>query len=222
MVASPLLFGLALHFRLHHHFHGPPIDYAGLALAAAASFFGIPGPGEPVLIAGGIFAARGQLDLASVLLAAFAGATGGGVVGWLLGLKFGRAVLTAPGPLRRMRHGALERGDEIFERFSVLAIVLTPSWVAGIHRVGSGVYLITNAVSALVWAVGIGLGAYYAGPAVVDAVGDLGTATGIALALLVVVAVGIEVGRRRRRSRRATAAGPSRTSTGTGQPGPPR
>ena len=56
IVKVVLVVGLAL--RLHHHFHGPTIDYVGLALAAAASWVGVPGPGEPVLIAAGVFAAR--------------------------------------------------------------------------------------------------------------------------------------------------------------------
>jgi hypothetical protein len=49
-----------------------------------------------------------------------------------------------------------------------------------------------------VWAVGIGLGAYYAGPPVLDVIGDVGTATAVGLGLLVLVAVGLEWRRRRR------------------------
>jgi membrane protein DedA with SNARE-associated domain len=55
-------------------------------------------------------------------------------------------------------------------------------------------------VSAAVWAVGIGLGAYYAGPPVLDVISDVGTATAIGLGVLVLVGVGIEVVRRRRRT----------------------
>src|SRR2546421_13103109 len=38
-----------VHLAFHHHFHGAPFDYLGLAAAAAASWLGVPGPGEPVL-----------------------------------------------------------------------------------------------------------------------------------------------------------------------------
>jgi membrane protein DedA with SNARE-associated domain len=192
-----LIFGFAL--RLHH-LHGPPVDYVGLAAAAAASWVGVPGPGEPVLIAAGVFAAQHKLDIGEVLLVAWASATTGGIVGWLVGLKLGRTVLAGAGPLRRMRLAALERGDEIFGRFPVLAIILTPSWVAGIHRVGTGTYLLTNVVSATVWAAGIGLGAYWVGPAVIDFVDDLGWITGVGLVLLVLLGVLFEVRRRRRRA----------------------
>jgi membrane protein DedA with SNARE-associated domain len=193
------LFHLHLHLHLHYHFHGPPIDYVGLAAASAASWFGLPGPGEPILIAAGVLAAQHKLDLVSVLLVSWAAATAGGIAGWLLGLKAGRAFLTAPGPLRRLRIRAVDRGEKVFDRYPVTAIILTPAWVAGIHRVRPTVYLITNALTAVLWAGGIGLGSYFIGPSVVDTVDDLGVLSAVGLGLLVVAGVGIEVGRRRRR-----------------------
>lgn len=202
--ATSLIVGLLhIHLHIHHHFQGPPIDYVGLAAASAASWFGLPGPGEPILIAAGVLAAQHRLDLGSVLLVSWAAATGGGIAGWLLGLKAGRAFLTAPGPLRSLRIKAVDRGEEVFDRYPVTAIILTPAWVAGIHRVRPVVYLITNALTAVVWAGGIGLGAYFIGPSVVDAVGDLGTVTAVGLGVLVLAGIGTEVARRRRRRRAA-------------------
>ena len=107
---------------------------------------GCPGPGEPVLIAEAVFAARHKLDICSVMLVAWAGAAVGGVVGWLVGLKAGRALVTARGPLRRLRINAVARGEDVFARHPVLAIYLTPSWVAGIHRVRAAPYLTVNAI----------------------------------------------------------------------------
>jgi membrane protein DedA with SNARE-associated domain len=200
---------LAFHFHLHlHHFHGSAIDYVGLAAAAIASWVGLPGPGEPVLIATGVLAARHHLDITGVLLVAWAAATLGGIAGWLIGRVAGRGILTFPGPLHKFREGAVARGDRIFIRHPVLGVVLTPSWIAGIHRVRARVYLITNALSAAVWALVIGLGAYYVGPSIVDLAGDLGLVTGIALGLLVMLAVGGELLRRRRRAARRRAGEP--------------
>ncbi|MHB8657955.1 MAG: hypothetical protein ACYC91_08365 [Solirubrobacteraceae bacterium] len=198
-----LTFALALH--LHHRFHGPPVDYAGLAAAAAASWIGVPGPGEPVLIAAAILAARHKLDIGSVLGAAWLGAAAGGVAGWLLGMKAGRAVLSTRGPLLRMRRNALARGDAIFGRYAVLAILLTPSWIAGIHRVRPALYLPTNAGGAALWAVGIGLGAYFAGPPVIEVVGDLGWVLGALLVAFVITVLGAAELTRRRRRRTADA-----------------
>jgi membrane protein DedA with SNARE-associated domain len=197
-IGALLSFALAL--KLHHHFHGPAVDYAGLALASAASWIGVPGPGEPVLIAAGVFAAKHNLDIVSVLVVAWLGATVGGIGGWAAGMKGGRALLTSRGPLAGMRAAALARGDDVFRRFTVVAILLTPSWIAGIHHVRAAVYLPVNAAAAALWAAGIGLGAYYVGPTVVEFVGDLGLVTGIGLGVLVAAVVIAEVLRRRRRA----------------------
>jgi membrane protein DedA with SNARE-associated domain len=184
-----------LHIHLHH---AQPLDYAGLAVAAAASWIGVPGPGEPVLIAAGVLAAKHRLDLGSVLVIAWLSATAGGIAGWAIGLRAGRAILTAPGPLRSLRIKAVAHGEYVFARYPVIAIVLTPSWIAGIHRVRSAVYQPTNAIAAALWAAGLGLGGYFAGPPVVDLVNDLGTAAAIALGVLIATAVAFALRQRRR------------------------
>jgi membrane protein DedA with SNARE-associated domain len=208
-LALPILalLHIHLHIHLHHQFHGPPFDYVGLAAAAAASWIGIPGPGEPVVIAAGVLAAKHQLSIAGVILVAWLAATAGGIVGWLIGRVAGRAVLTAPGPLRSFRLATVERSEAVFNRYPVTAILLTPSWIAGIHRVRSAIYQPTNAISALVWAGGLGFGSYLIGPAVLDFFSDLGLVTGVIVAVAIVAVVGFELRRRRvRRNRRRKAA----------------
>jgi membrane protein DedA with SNARE-associated domain len=195
----PVLALLHIHLHIHiHRFHGPPFDYAGLAAAAAASWVGVPGPGEPVLIAAGVLAARHQLDIVEVLFVAWLAATAGGVAGWLVGLKAGRAFVTAPGPVRKLRLRAVERGEEVFERFPVFAIVFTPSWVSGIHRVRNRIYQPINALGAAGWACLYGLGGYFAGPSVIDLVQDVGVLTAVVVVALIAVGVTLEVRRRRR------------------------
>ena len=190
---------LALH--LLHHVHGPTIDYVGVAAAAFLSWFGLPGPGEPVLIAASIVAAKHKLDLTPVLLTATAGAVLGGILGWSVGRVAGRSLLTMPGPLRKMRRRAAVRGEELFKRREVLAVLLTPSWVAGINRAGVVVFNFTNAGSAVMWAVGVGVGAYLLGPVVLDLGQDAGLIASVALVVLIVVSVGGQLLRRRRRRR---------------------
>ncbi|HUO74683.1 MAG TPA: hypothetical protein VMU39_28190 [Solirubrobacteraceae bacterium] len=205
-----LVLGLAL--RLHHRIEGPPIDYAGLAAAAAASWVGIPGPGEPVLIAAAVFAAKDRLDISVVLFVAFAAATAGGVAGWLIGMKAGRAIITTRGPLHNARRNALARGEEVMAKHPIAGVLLTPSWIPGILGVRARVYLPLNAIGAALWAVGIGLGAYFLGPTIVDVVNDFGWISAIGIALLVASAVATEIARRRRRERRAEARAASQTT----------
>jgi membrane protein DedA with SNARE-associated domain len=174
------------------------LDYAGLGLAATAGWVGVPGLGETALIASGVLAARGRLDLAEVVSVAFVGAVMGGIAGWLLGLKLGYAVFAGPGPLRGIRLRVLGVGERFYARFGMYAVFFTPSWLAGINRMRSRPYLIVNAISAVLWAVVIGVGAYAVGPSIDDVVSDVGLG-GLAVALL--VAGGVELVRRSRRRR---------------------
>ncbi len=201
-LTPPVLALLHLHLHLHHHFHGPPFDYAGLAIASVASWVGVPGPGEPVLIAAGVLAARNQLDIVTVVGSSWVAAIFGGELGWLIGRQAGRTVLTAPGPLRPLRIRAVARGEEVFAKHPVIAIALTPSWIAGIHRVKGRIYHPVNALSALAWACGYGFGAYIVGPTVIDVVADVGVITAIGLFGLIGFGVLLEVRRRRRRANR--------------------
>jgi membrane protein DedA with SNARE-associated domain len=181
-----------------HHIHGAPIDYVGLALAAFASWVGVPGPGEPVLVAGAIFASKHKLDIGAVLAVAFAAAMLGGVAGWVLGRATGRRIVTARGPFHAARLKALRRGELVFKRWPVIAVVMTPSWVAGINHAHASVFLPVNAVGAAAWTAGIGLGAYFAGPVVLDIFSDLGAAAGIGVGIVIVAAGAGELLRRRR------------------------
>lgn len=215
VVASRLPLGLPALLvafgETHHYLHGPPVDFLGVALAAAASWIGVPGPGEPVLILGGIWAAKGRLDLAELLVIAWIAATAGGVAGWLLGRHGGRALWTAPGPLHRMRLRSLERGERFFERYGILAIYLAPSWVAGIHGVPPARFLPANALSAVAWTLLVGLGAYALGPSIEDVISDIGLA---GTALLVLLVALFAIGERLRRRRRAAERGSARTRSG--------
>jgi membrane protein DedA with SNARE-associated domain len=201
-VLIPLLVPAILHLGLHHRFHGPPFDYLGLALACFASWAGLPGPGEPLLLAAAVLAARHKLDLATVLGVAFVAAVVGGIAGWAIGLVAGRRVATAPGPLHGLRIRMVERGEQIFGRHPVWAIIMTPSFVAGIHRVRPRVYHLVNVLSAAVWTIVLGVGGYYIGPPVLDAVSDLGTGFTVVAVVVLLGALGAEISRRYRRGYR--------------------
>jgi membrane protein DedA with SNARE-associated domain len=87
----------------------------------------------------------------------------------------------------------------VFERYVAIAVIVAPTWVAGIHRVRPAVYLPLNLLGASVWAAGIGFGAYFAGPPIEEAVSDLGWVITAALVLLVLAGISLEVRRRRLR-----------------------
>ena len=186
----------ALH--LHHHVRGSRLDYAGLTLAAAISWVGLPGPGEAALIAAAIAAAHGRLDLASVVFTAWIGAAIGGTCGWLIGRLGGPRVLTAGSWLRDVRERALARGNRFFERYGWVAVYFAPSWAAGINQMSAPRFLPANAVCSLLWALIIGGAAYALGPSARDVADDVGWIGSSAIVVLVVVST--VLARRRRRS----------------------
>src|SRR6478736_10018793 len=73
-VGVPRSEGLLLPALLHH-VPAANIDYAALAVGAFASWAGVPGPGEPLLIASAIVAAKHKVDITPVLIWAWVGAT---------------------------------------------------------------------------------------------------------------------------------------------------
>jgi len=197
-----------LHLHLHiHHFRGPAIDYGALAAASFASWVGVPGPGEPVLIATAVLAAKHNLGIVSVLVVAFAGATAGGIVGWVVGMRAGYRLVTAPGPLHNLRVKTVARSEQVFKRYAVIAVLLTPSWIAGMHRVRTPVYMFANALGAALWAGGIGMAAYLVGPSVVDLVDDAGVFLTVILVVAVASIVTAGIVRRSRKRRRLAGSG---------------
>lgn len=187
---------LAVLAGLHPHARDSGIDYVGVLVTSAVSWFALPGPGEAALIAAGISAAHGHLDLASVVAVAWAGATIGGIAGWVLGVQGGRGLLTAPGPLRHLRLRLIAQGDRFYERYGPLAVLFTPSWIAGIHEMRWSRFLPANAISAFAWALSVGLGAYLVGPSIADIVTDAGLAGGALIGALLVLAVVLVLRRR--------------------------
>jgi membrane protein DedA with SNARE-associated domain len=206
----------AIHVHVHllHHLKGATIDYVGLAVAACVSWIIGVGPGEPALVAAGVFAAKHKLDITPVVFWAWIGAATGGVMGWLIGMKAGRTVLTAPGPLRTLRLNSVRHGEALFKRREAVAIVLTPPWVAGINRSHSRLYLPINAVtSLLLWAAPLGIGSYYAGPPILDLAGDAGLVLTSIVVVAAIAIVAAEVRRRRRRGGRGAQSAPERSAT---------
>jgi membrane protein DedA with SNARE-associated domain len=187
--------------NIHIHPRGPGIDYVGVLLASAGSWAGLPGPGEAALVASGIAAGHHHLDITSLIVVAWIGATAGGMVGWVVGMRAGRGVLTAPGPLLRLRLRVIASGERFYDRWGLVAVLFTPSWVAGIHNMRISRYGPVNLVSALIWALAWGLLAYFIGPSITDVISDAGTARWFVLAGAVVVVAAIAVIRHSRRHR---------------------
>ena len=91
-------------------------------------------------------------------------------------------------------------GDRFYERYGPVAVLFTPSWVAGIHHMRWSRFLPVNAVSALIWALAFGVGAYLLGPSISDIAANTGLAGRLLLGALLVLAAVVVAWRRIHRS----------------------
>lgn len=151
---------------------------------------GIPVPGEGILIATALFAARTQrLEIAVVVATAATAAFLGTSVGYLLGRSAGHALIQRFGgyvglsPARQrlgqylfLRHGAkiifLGRFVTILRAFAGI--------LAGANQMPARKFLLFNGLGAIVWTAAVALGAFYFGKAFVH----LSRPVGLALLVL--------------------------------------
>jgi membrane protein DedA with SNARE-associated domain len=160
---------------------------------------GVPLPGETALVAAAIFASQGDLNIAEVIVVGSAAAIIGDNLGYWVGRTGGRKVLMRFGPLRRWTERVLPWSERFFQRhgaktiflarfFSVLRV--TAAWLAGISRMHWWTFFLWNAAGGIVWAVLVGLVAYFVGHAAADAIGRYGLLGGAGVVVLIVLAVG--------------------------------
>jgi membrane-associated protein len=147
---------------------GYPVIFALIAIET----MGIPVPGETALVTAAVVASRGRLEIEIVIVVAAAAAILGDNVGFAIGRKLGRRVLTAPGPLLRHRRRVIAVGEPFFDRHGPKAVFLgrwvtglriTAAWMAGLTRMSWPTFLFWNALGGIAWATSLGLLAYFVG-----------------------------------------------------------
>jgi membrane protein DedA with SNARE-associated domain/membrane-associated phospholipid phosphatase len=155
---------------------------------------GVPLPGETILLAAGILAQRGSLDLGDVILFGILGAVVGDQIGYWAGreggrpfiLRYGRYVLITPQRLGRAeaffaRHG----GKAVFMARFFSGLRVFGALVAGMSRMHWGTFILYNALGGAVWATAVVLAGYFLG----SSLGVVERWTGQASVLLLALAV---------------------------------
>jgi membrane protein DedA with SNARE-associated domain len=140
--------------------------YIGVATAIFLEDFGVPLPGETVLIFAGVAASQGHLNILLVALAAVTAAVLGDNVGFLIGHFGGRALITRLGCRIRIRNHYLlppsrvDRAERTFQRFGGWVIVFARFFdilrqlngiIAGSLRTHWLKFLAYNAAGAVLW-----------------------------------------------------------------------
>ena len=172
----------------------PPADLGYLALFGIvfAESSGLPVPGETALLAAGVLAGAGHLDVWTVIAVAVGAAILGDNLGFAIGRRGGRRLLLRPGRMVRWRRRSLARAERFFGRHGHQAVFLA-RWVpvaryltpltAGAATMPWRRFLAYNAAGAVAWCTTMALLAALAGPAAAASVSGLGLAATAAGAL---------------------------------------
>jgi undecaprenyl-diphosphatase len=171
------------------------LGYLALALLVGLESSGVPLPGETALITSGVLASRGDLSIELVIVIAAAAAIVGDNIGYWIGRKGGRRLLTAKGPLLDYRLKVIEYGEPFFERHGAKSVFLgrwfaglriAAAWLAGINHMRWRTFVFWNATGGIAWALSVGLLAYVLGPTAEELFKTFGVAgAGLVIAVLI-------------------------------------
>jgi membrane protein DedA with SNARE-associated domain len=180
--------------------------------------FGIPVPGETVLIAGAIFAGSGRLNVVAVGVVGFVSAVVGDNIGYAIGRFGGRALVDRWGKYVFLTPERLDKAEDFFERHGSKIITIARfveglrqanGLIAGITHMHWLRFLIFNALGAALWVgtwVSVG---YFAGQhitAIYNAITAYSLYAAIAAVVLIAAWIGFRVRKRRKSAAAATQA----------------
>ena len=154
---------------------------------------GIPVPGETGLITAAFLAHQGHYSIVWVIVVAAAGAIVGDNIGYWLGRTGGRRLLERWSITRRYAEHTLPRAERFFRKHGsktvffgrfIAVLRVTAAWMAGISHMHWWLFAFWNALGGILWALGVGLLAYFAGKAAADAVSRYGLYAVLAIIVL--------------------------------------
>ncbi|MFB9247724.1 DedA family protein [Sphaerisporangium melleum] len=134
--------------------------YLAIALLVLLEDFGVPVPGETVLIAAAVSAGEGRLSIVAVVAVAFLAAVTGDNLGYLLGRTAGRRLVTRYGRYVFITPRRLARAEEFVGRHGA-KVVIVARFIEGLRQLngivagGAGMpwrrFLLCNAIGAALW-----------------------------------------------------------------------
>ena len=187
-------------------------SYGYLAVAGfvALEDFGVPVPGETVLILGAVYAGTGRLSLPIVVIVGFLAAVTGDNVGFAIGHFGGRRLVARYGRYVLLTPARMDKATALFDRHGGKIIAAARfieglrqanGIIAGIAGIHWARFLAFNALGAAAWvAVWTGIG-YFSGNhigAIYNAMASSATYLAIALGILLLAYIARRVARIRR------------------------
>jgi membrane-associated protein len=120
-------------------------------------------PGDSLLFTAGLFAAKGDLNIAVILVGCFVAAVLGDQVGYAFGRKVGPSIFSRPNS-RLFKQEYVQRADQFFEDHGAKTILLArfvpivrtfAPILAGVGSMRYRTFLVYNLIGGFVWAVGV-------------------------------------------------------------------
>ncbi|MGV9319150.1 DedA family protein [Streptomyces sp. NPDC003660] len=141
----------------------PPLGQYGYWAVGAIIFledFGVPAPGETILLAAGVYAGAGRLNIVAVAGIAFAAAVIGDNVGYVIGRTGGRALVERWGKYILLTPKRFQAAEAFFRRHGG-KIVTVARFVEGLRQANGIIagttgmawhrFLAFNALGAVLW-----------------------------------------------------------------------
>jgi membrane protein DedA with SNARE-associated domain len=178
--------------------------YLAIFALVVVGWAGVPAIGGAVIAGAAVLASQGQLNIAAVLVASLLGTEAGGLAGYAIGGRWGRAILTHPGPWLHRREQAVTAGEALYVKWGRLAVFFMSCLVSGIVRMKYSQFVVWNFLAGAVYVLSVGPAAYGVGK-VSSGQHDLASVGMLAVGALVGAAVVmLAVRYHRRRKARAT------------------
>ena len=194
----------------HVHEAVAQYGYVAVTLGIFLEDFGLPTPGETLLITGAIFSSQGTLNLWLLLILAWIGGVVGDNVGYLIGIKGGHRLMLRYGGRIGITEARLKQVEGFFDRYGDFVIVFARfvailrqlnGIVAGTLEMPWWRFLAFNALGCALWVGFWGGLAYALGSRfheLAAVVNEYRPYAYVAVAILIVVGIGYWFWRRRK------------------------
>ena len=148
--------------------------YVGLFIiifSETGLFVGFFLPGDSLLFTAGLFAARGQLDIVTLIFLLMVAAVAGNSTGYFIGRKAGQTMYNRP-QSRFFRRDHLLKTKEFYEKYGALTIVMAQFMpfartfapvVAGVGEMKYRRFITFNVIGAVLWVNSMTLLGYFLG-----------------------------------------------------------
>ena len=201
-----------------------PLDHYGLwavLLFVLIEDFGIPVPGETILVAASVYAGAGRLNVALVAVVGFVAAVTGDNIGFAIGHFGGRALALRWGRYVFLTEARLDKAEAFFNRHGAW-IITVARFIEGLRQANGIIagttgmrwlrFLAFNALGAALW-VGTWVSVGYLAGSHIDTIYSYITRYSYYALIALVVVIAALIARhlmRRRRARKHAAPAPAR------------